>query len=218
LASMAHRVLKGLVGGCALLLGVTVAGCAAPQFTYVSNSSRSTYFKIPRDWHQISAKALAAELNAQPSADEWIVAYEPSAKPAAADFGSVKDDKPFVFADVGSLNSNAINQVSYNALRDVVFPVTATARSNAEAQGSTLSGFKQIRDDVLTLPQGVHGVRETYQYTFKGGVSDTFDQIALTNADQTVLYLLYVHCTNTCYSHHQNEINQVMSSFTVRSP
>jgi hypothetical protein len=216
---MAHRVLKGLVGGCALLLlGVTVAGCAAPPYTYVANSSKSTYFKIPNDWHQIGAKALAAELNAQAGADEWMVAYEPGAKPLAADFGSYKDSKPFVFADVGTLSSTAISVVSYNALRDVILPVTATARSNAAAQGSTLSGFKQLRDEVLTLPQGVHGVRETYQYTFGGGVSDTFDQIALTNADQTVLYLLYVHCTTSCFGKHQNEINQVMSSFTVRSP
>src|SRR5437660_11201996 len=103
---MAHRVLKGLIGGGALLLGVSLAGCAAPQFTYVANSSRSTYFKVPSGWHQISAKALAKALNAQPGADEWIIAFEPDVKAAAADFGSVNDDKPFVFADVGALNSN----------------------------------------------------------------------------------------------------------------
>ena len=48
---MAHRVAKGLVGGCALLLGVSVTGCGAPQYTYVANSSQSTYFKVPNGWH-----------------------------------------------------------------------------------------------------------------------------------------------------------------------
>ena len=38
MASKAHHFAKGLVGGCALLLGVSLAGCAAPQFTYVANS------------------------------------------------------------------------------------------------------------------------------------------------------------------------------------
>jgi hypothetical protein len=217
LARMAHRVLKGLVGGCALLLGVSVAGCAAPRYTYVANSGKSTYFKVPNSWHQIGPKALAAELNAQSGADQWMVAYEPGVKPVAADFGSFKDTKPFVFADVGTLSSTAMSEVSYNALRDIILPVTSTARSNATAQGATLSGFKQFRDDTLSLPHGVHGVRETYQYTFAGGITDTFDQIALTNADQTVLYLLYVHCQTSCYNQHQNEISQVMSSFTVRS-
>jgi hypothetical protein len=40
----------------------------------------------------------------------------------------------------------------------------------------------------------------------------------LTNADQTVLYLLEVHCTEACYSKNENNINTIMSSFTVGSP
>jgi hypothetical protein len=215
---MAPRVMKGLVGGCALLLGVTVtvSGCAAPQFTYVANSSQSTYFKVPSAWHKIGDSALAAELQSSGSG-AWIVAYEASKKPAAGDFASAKVTVPFVFAEVGDLSSSASSELSYDALRDIFLPVTATARSNAAAQGQGLSGFKQIRDQVLTLSQGVHGVRETFQYSFTGGVTDTFDQIALTNADQTVVYLLLLHCTSSCYSQDQTQINDVMTSFTVRS-
>jgi len=62
----------------------------------------------------------------------------------------------------------------------------------------------------------VHGVRETFEYTYNG-IADTFDQVALTNADQTVFYLLLLHCTSSCYSSDQSEINDVMSSFTIRS-
>jgi len=62
LASKAHRVAKGLVGGCALLLGVAVSGCAAPQFTYVANSGASTSRKIAYGWHKISASSLSSEL------------------------------------------------------------------------------------------------------------------------------------------------------------
>ena len=54
MASKAHHIAKGLVGGCALLLGVTLSGCAAPQFTYVANSGANTYFKVPYGWHKIS--------------------------------------------------------------------------------------------------------------------------------------------------------------------
>jgi len=95
--------------------------------------------------------------------------------------------------------------------------VTTTARQNATAQGFPLTGFKQIRDQTLALSQGVHGVRETFNYTFTGGITDTFDEVALTNADQTVVYLLVLHCTTSCYSNDQTEINDVMSSFTIRS-
>ena len=51
---MAHRVAKGLVGGCALLLGVAVSGVRRPQYTYVANSGANTYFKVPYGWHKIS--------------------------------------------------------------------------------------------------------------------------------------------------------------------
>ena len=63
----------------------------------------------------------------------------------------------------------------------------------------------------------MHGVRETFDYTFTGGTTDTFDEVTLTNADQTVVYLLVLHCTTSCYSTDQSEINDVMSSFTIRS-
>ena len=106
---------------------------------------------------------------------------------------------------------------SYDSLRDFFLPVTSTARQNASTQGFPLTGFKQIRDQVLTFGQGVHGVRETFDYTYTGGITDTFDEIALTNADQTVVYLLVLHCTTSCYSNDQTEINDVMSSFTIRS-
>jgi len=172
LASKAHRVAKGLVGGCALLLGVTLSGCAAPQYTYVANSGQSTYFKVPNGWHKISDSSLSSELRTATgsSGGGWTVAYEAGRKPTAGDFLSFGTAEPFVFAEVGQLSS------------------------------------------------GVHGVRETFDYTYTGGISDTFDEVALTNADQTVVYLLVLHCTSSCYSNDQSEINDVMSSFTIGSP
>jgi hypothetical protein len=218
LASMAHRIAQGLVGGCALLLGVTLAGCAAPQFTYVANSGASTYFKVPHGWHKISDASLSTEMQRDTgsSGAGWTIAYDGGTKPNAGDFLSFGAAKPFVFAEVGQLSSTVSNELSYDVLRDIFLPVTTSGRQNAAAQGFPFTGFKQIRDQTLTLSQGVHGVRETFDYTYAGG-TDTFDEIALTNADQTVVYLLVLHCTASCYSNDQTDINNVMSSFTIRS-
>jgi hypothetical protein len=221
LASMAHRVAKGLVGGCALLLGVTVTGCAAPQYTYVANSSESTYFKVPHSWHEIGPSSLAAVLRKDTgsSGGGWMVAYEAGSKPDANDFLSFDNTQPFVFAEIGTLDSTASNALSYNSLRDFFLPVTSTDRQQySSTPGYPLSNFSQIRDQTLTLAQGVHGVRETFDYTYNDGSTDTFDEITLTNADSTVIYFLVLHCTTSCYNDHQAEINDVMSSFTVRSP
>ena len=87
----------------------------------------------------------------------------------------------------------------------------------AAQRGFQLTGFHLLRDTVLTPGQGVHGVRVIFDYTFPTGSTDTFDQIALTNADETEVYLLVTHCIATCYRQHQSEIETVMTSFTVRS-
>jgi hypothetical protein len=218
LASMAHRVAKGLVGGCALLLGVTVTGCGAPQYTYVANSGESTYFKVPNGWHKIDNSALqhAMQEVLGSSGAGWQVAYEAGRAPTANDFLSFGASQPFVFAEVGRLTSAGSQALSYDELRDFFLPVSSTARQ-AEPAGFPLTDFKQIRDQVLTPGQGVHGVRETFQYTLNGALADTFDEIALTNAEQTIVYFMVLHCTTSCYSSDQAAINDVMSSFTIRS-
>ena len=214
MATKAHRVVRGLVGGCALLLGVTVAGCGAPQYTYVANSGADTYFKVPYGWHQISAAALKKVTGS--SSGVWTVAYQAGSRPSASDLLSFDTSQPFVFSEIGTLSATGMNELSYDSLRDFFLPVTSTARSTASTEGFPYTGFSQIRDQVLTPGQGVHGVRETFDYT-DGGVTDTFDEIALTNPDQTQVYFLVLHCTSSCYSSDKTEINDVMSSFTIRS-
>jgi len=214
---MAHRVAKGLVAGCALLLGVTVTGCGAPQYTYVANSGESTYFKVPHGWHKIDGAALQkVEAELQYPVGGWQVAYEAGGNPSANDFLGFGSNQPFVFAEIGSLTQAGSQDLSYNILRDIFLPVTSTTRQG-EPPNYPLSGFKQIRDQNLTPGLGVHGVRETFSYTLNGGPTDTFDEIALTNAEQTVVYFLVLHCTSSCYSSDQTAINDVMSSFTIRS-
>jgi hypothetical protein len=175
---------------------------------------------VPTQWHAISQKDLDAALKAAGgSADGiWSTAFDADTAPSGSNFLAPSINKPFVFAEVGTLSSTVSNEISYNVLRDFMLPVTSTTRQQDAASGFPLTNFKQLRDQTVTAQQGVHGVRETFQYTFPGGVVDTFDEDVLTNADQTVVYFLMVHCTATCYSQDQNNIDTVMSSFTVGSP
>jgi hypothetical protein len=213
---MAQRAAKGLAGGCALLLGVVLSGCAAPQYTYVTNSGESTYFKVPHGWHQIPPSSLSKAMQQDLGGSAgWAVAYEAGNGPTANDLLSFGANRPFVFAEVGTLSSTSSQSLSYDALKDFLLPVTSTARQSVPT-GYPLTNFTQIRDQILTPGDGVHGVRETFDYTLSGA-ADTFDEVALTNADQNTIYFLLLHCTTSCYSSDQTQINQVMSSFTVRS-
>jgi hypothetical protein len=215
-ASLLHRVATRLTAGCALLLVVSLYGCAASRYTDVSNSGAGVDFKVPSGWHQIDALALARELQAEVggTGGAWTVAYEAGQKLRATDFLSFTPTQPYVFAEAGALNSTASRELSNATLRDFFLPVTPVGRQAAAAKGFPLTGFRQIRDRLLTLGQGVHGIRETYEYTYTGR-ADTFDVDALTNADHNFVFLLVVHCTTTCYSRYQTDIAHVMSSVTT---
>jgi hypothetical protein len=213
---------KFLGGLTVLILAVTATGCSAPQFTYVSDVPANTYFKIPYGWHKISDVSLAAQFKTPgllgAGNGSWDVAYDAGASPRAVHLFSPVVTAPFAFAFVAPLSPSASNSLSYNGLRDVLLPVTPQARAAAAQSSFPLSRFRLLRDTVLTPGQGVHGVWDTFNYTYPGGVTDTFDQVALTNADSTELYVLLVHCLVTCYIHNRSQFDAIMSSFTVRSP
>jgi hypothetical protein len=225
LTKRAFRSVRGLTGGLAFLLigalaTVGLSACGAPAFTYVADSSAQAYYKVPSEWHQISQTDLNAALKAAggSSAGIWSTAFDASTSPSGSNFLGSGLGKPFAFAEVGTLSSDVSNELSYNMLRDFMLPVTSTSRTQDASEGFPLTDFKQLRDQTISGHAGVHGVRETFDYTFPGGAVNTFDEDVLTNADQTVVYFLMVHCTDSCYSQNQNSINTVMSSFTVGSP
>jgi hypothetical protein len=225
LTNRAFRSSRGLTGGLAFLLmgalaTVGLSACGAPAYTYVSDSAAKTYYKVPSQWHQISQKDLNAALKAAGGSGSgvWSSAFDAGASPSGSNFLAPSISKPFVFAEVGTLSPTVSNELSYNVMRDFMLPVTSTSREQDAASGFPLTNFKQLRDQTISGKAGVHGVRETFQYTFPGGVVDTFDEDVLTNADQTEVYFLMVHCTDSCYSENTTNINTVMSSFTVGSP
>ena len=206
--------IAGLSAGLALIL----AGCGAPHYTYVANTSASTYFKVPFGWRQISSTALIKAITGGSSSDgAWTVGYDASRVPSAEHVLGTVPTEPFVYVSVGQLNQSTSDLLSYNTLKDFFLPVTSSARTTATKDGFPLTGFRLLASANLTPGQGVHGVSETYDYTFPGGRVVTFDQIALTNATDTEVYLLLVHCTAACFSQNKTQISTVMNSFTVRS-
>jgi hypothetical protein len=221
----AFRSARGLTGGFAfLLMGVlamvALAGCGAPAYTYVADDSAGTFYKVPAQWHQISQQDLSKQITAAggSSAGVWSTAFDGNSTPNANDNDSLTINEPYVFAQVGQLNSTTSSELSYDAMRDWWLPVTSQGQQEAQASGEFGgTNFVQIRDQTITAAQGVHGVRETFDYTF-GTNTDTFDDEVLTNADQTELYVVEIHCSKTCYSQNQNQINTIMTSFTVGSP
>ncbi len=222
MASRTARLGSGLAGlWLTLAGGLMLAGCGAPQYTYVVNATAHTYFKVPEQWQKVSNASLLLAINGGKAAAApsgvWTVGYDAAAAPTGAHVLSPATAQPFAFALVLPLNTSSRNAMSYDGLRDFLLPVTATGRQLATMQGFPLSHFHLMRDTLLTPGQGIHGVRVTFSYRYPGGSVDTFDKVAFTNANETEVYVLLVHCLSSCYSQHAAQINTVMSSFTVRS-
>src|ERR1700680_1853751 len=92
------RVGRGLAGLSALLVAVMVAGCGAPQFTYVTNSATNTYFKVPYGWHKIDNASLAKALNSGGGTGAWSVGYDAGTAPSATHVFGSQISQPFAFA------------------------------------------------------------------------------------------------------------------------
>lgn len=221
----AFRSPRGRVGGLtflvlSVLVTVGLSACGAPAWTYVADSSAQAYYKVPYQWHQISQTSLNSAVKAAGGSTDgaWARAFDANASPQGSNFLDGDTSKPFVFSEVGTLPTTVSDELSYNVLRDFMLPVTSDARQQDAEEGFSLTGFKSLRDQTISGKAGVHGVRETFDYTFPNKVSDTFDEVALTNSDSTKVYFLLVHCTETCYSQNTSSIDTVMTSFTVGSP
>lgn len=198
-----------------IIVGLLVAGCVAPQYTYVTDSADSAYFKVPPSWHQVNQSTLQSAEG--PSSQEgtylWSRAYDDSAKPSV-DNVFAASAAPVAYSGVLALSAAERNDMSFNSMRDLLLPVTSSARQAASAAHEELSGFASLSDQVMTDSHNDRGIREIFDYDL-GTTLETFDLTVMTNSATTKLYFLLVHCTATCFANNYNQIAAVVGSFTV---
>jgi hypothetical protein len=209
-----------LTAGAALTL---VAACGAPAYTYAADNADHAYFKVPSSWQQVDPSKLAEVQNAfltnsaagtAGGAFTWSRAYTEAPKPALSSL-LTGSQAPVVYASVQNLRSSLRAELSYDFMRDLLFPVTSQARQQATAEGEHLTGFDLVTSSTITESDGVRGINEVFEYDINGQ-PDAFDQTVLTNSETTKLYLLLVQCYQGCFASHVAQIKAVVDSFTVR--
>lgn len=212
---------RATLGTVVLAAVLALAGCGAPAFTYVTNSDERTYLKVPAAWRQIDGRELAEMVGVDPAlADEqglWMAAYDADAAPSPAHLFGRSAEAPAVFVVVQQLSPAVGGQFSLDSLRDLFYPVSATARSQvADNPLSPYTDFALLADEVLTPGQGVRGVHSVFRYRIGGGPLQIIDQTAFLNDDASTFYVAFARCSMQCYNQRQQEIQNVISSFTVR--
>jgi hypothetical protein len=197
-----------------IIVGLTVAGCLSPEYTYVADSSDKAYFKVPPSWHEVSPSSLQ-QVQGQSSQGTylWSRAYDDSASPSVRDVFS-SSSKPVAYASVLGLSASQASDVSFNTMRDLLLPVTATARNAASAAHVSFSGFALLSDQMITDSHHDRGIREIFDYNL-GMTPETFDLTVMTNSDTTKLFFLLVHCQTAIFAANYPQIEKVVGSFTL---
>ena len=206
----------------ALAVLALLSGCGAPQYTYVTNSADRTYVKLPTSWRPIDKKALDDAIGLDPSLTDdqrglWLEGYDADTSPSPVHLFGPSAPAPAAFVSVQQIPESARGQFSLDKLRDLFYPVSPSARQAAEMDPTSgLTDFSLISDQVLTPGKGLHGVHSVFRYKMGDGPLQMIDQTAYLNDDASKLYMFFVRCSTECYQQRQQEIGNVVSSFTVR--
>jgi hypothetical protein len=214
-----RRTLTGLAAAGALI--AALSGCAAPGYIYAADGRDQAFFKVPSNWGEVKAQSVAEaqSLLTKSLAGEaggtftWSRAYADGDPPYTRLLSA--SSEPVVYASVQNLRTSLRGELSFDLMRDLLFPETPSARQQAAAEGAKLTGFQQISFTTFTTKYGLRGINELYEYDI-GGLPDAFDQTVLTNTGTTKLYLLLVQCYQACFLAHRSQIATVINSFVVR--
>jgi hypothetical protein len=220
-----RRTVSGiLAASMAALAGGALTGCGAPAYNVASDSAEHLYFKVPANWHQVGPQFVAQAQNLLTKSlagtaggtMAWSQAYDAATSPSAQTLLDASGN-PVVYATVQRMKLSLRGLLSFNLMRDLLFPVSPGARQQAAAAGQKLPGFTSISFTLITTKYDMRGINELFEYDVNGQ-PDAFDQTVLTNAATTKLYLLLVQCYQSCFVNHGAQIAAVINSFTVRGP
>ena len=198
-----------------LLLAIagSVGACSSP-YTYVENTEANTFFKVPKQWRLFdeseifssNISSLSPQQEAATRRAIWLVAFDAHPKPSIRNL--LQTTKyPNGIARVSSLPDEARDVFSFQALRNVIFPVDETLSQDPQAVE-----ILEIQD--LVLKDGFRGSRIIFNIR-RGENFLTVNQTGLVDSETRSLYLLVVGCEAHCYVQHQKAIDEIVKSWTV---
>jgi hypothetical protein len=202
------------------LIAISVLGlssCSQSKI-YAGDKSSGVFFTVPSGWKMVSQKALhdlQATSNSSVSQTRLqAVRYEEAYSPntfTSSDVLSLRTPISVIaYARVRSLTGDEMNAVSYNWLRDLVYPVTTWINSPSAA-----SGF-ELLDDLEVVQPGGRGVETIYKVTGSDGIPQTIDQTAIVSTDRSAIYVLLVRARTSFYQKNGALISKLAQSFTVK--
>jgi hypothetical protein len=208
----------GRHGGAAPLVALAVAalvvGCSAPRHRFVASPEDDVVIEVPRSWTKVYSgpPRSATGATAQPGA--WLAVYDSARTPKVENVENVDAAQPVALMRTFVLDDEEAAAVTDDVLRDIVLPVTDSARAQAALTGKSPGEFRLL-DAAVIASKAARGIHVVYVYDFGRG-EVVYDQVAVTDARRKRLYLFFVHCTKACYDAHRGDISAAVSSVTLK--
>lgn len=70
---------------------------------------------------------------------------------------------PVAYASVQRVRDSLRAALSFDEMRNLLFPVTASARQQAASEGANFPGFAMIASSAIATSDGVRGINEVYE-------------------------------------------------------
>lgn len=217
----ARRLVIAVLAG--VLGASTVVACGSPDYTYVASTEYDTVFRVPADWSRIpdadleeslfGADSASAEVAAERS---WVAGFDAASNPDVAHLFGGEAEDPNAHVVVRELDRSTQGSLSLDGMRDLLLPVSDTARERASTAGTAAEGFELLTDELLEEDGGMRGVHVVYNYDL-GQSLQTFDQTVFVDQATSRVYLLLVRCSAQCYRDRSDELKAVATSFTVKN-
>ena len=203
----------------ALVCVPALAACSSPTYRFIGNDEHDVVLRVPAGWDHISVnEAMRATGQKATATQGWLAFYDGAAKPSARHATAAYTEGPMLMARSVDISEENRDAVTDDVLRDIIYPVTDAGRAQeqltAAASGQTLPDFTLLKDVTLSSDTE-RGVHVLFSYT-TAGHTEVYDQVAVTDPKRTRIHLALVHCSQTCFTDRSTEIDQVVSSLTVK--
>jgi hypothetical protein len=202
-------------------LGLLLAACQPSGFTWVRNTQYGAYVKFPSTWHYFDARetlkrqaddaGLTPGRAKQLSQQQWAVAFDADPHPSLDHVFLQPNGYPVGYVQARHLGDSERDQFSIASLRNEFIQFDLLSQA-APGRIEPLSARE------ITKPDGLRGLRMRFTVRFPAGGVSTYDQTAYVNAATKKAYLLVIGCTAECFQKHSAEIDQIVTSWTVKEP
>ncbi len=196
-----------------LALALSLSACEGSGYSYISNASTKTYFKVPEEWElferneMMSGGSPAISLQSlQGASDLWVVAFDAAPSPDLDNVLATSSQHPTGYALVRPLTEKERDTYSLASLRNEVVPLDQLKKADGRVEA--------VSEEEIELESGAHGSRLVNKIKV-GGEFFTLDQTGLVDSGVHRVYVLVIGCRAACYEANKAVIDQVAHSWTI---